>query len=126
MNEKLLPVMGTGNETRDYTYVEDIVDGLLRGGVFPKAVGEAINLGSGVETSVIELAKMINDITNNPKGVEYRSKRSWDASNRRVASIEKAKRILGYDPKIKIKDGLVKTYGWFKDKWDLIKKDAMF
>jgi UDP-glucose 4-epimerase len=126
MNEKPLPIMGTGNETRDFTYIEDIIDGLLRGGVFREAIGEAINLGSGVETSVIELANMITEITNNSKGIEYRLKRSWDASNRRVASIEKAKRILNYDPKIGIKSGLIKTYEWFKDNWDLIKKDAMF
>jgi len=69
---------------------------------------------------------MITEITKNPKGIEYRLKRSWDASNRRVASIEKAKRILSYDPKIGIKNGLIKTYEWFKDNWDLIKKDAMF
>ena len=51
--------MGTGQETRDFTYVGDIVDALLRSGLMKEAVGEAYNLASGVETKIIDLANMI-------------------------------------------------------------------
>ncbi len=51
-----LPITGTGEETRDFTFVEDIVEGVLRLGVIPEAVGEAVNLASGTETKIIDLA----------------------------------------------------------------------
>ena len=56
-----LPITGTGEETRDFTFVGDIVDGLLRAGYFESAIGQEFNLASGEETRIIELATMIND-----------------------------------------------------------------
>jgi len=126
LQKKPLPITGTGNETRDFTFVEDIVDGLLRGGVASKAIGEAINLGSGIETKIIDLANMINKITGNEAGVVFKSKRSWDKSTRRVASIEKAKRLLGYNPQVRLEDGLKRTLTWFIDNMEKIKEHAFF
>ena len=57
MKGKILPITGTGEETRDFTYVEDLVDGLLRAGHFESAIGQEFNLASGKETKIIELAK---------------------------------------------------------------------
>ena len=107
-----LPITGTGEETRDFTFVEDIVEGTLRMGAIPEAVGEAINLASGTETKIINLANMINEITGNKAGVVFKPKRDWDKSTRRRASIEKARKLLGYNPKTDIKTGLRKTYQW--------------
>ena len=123
---KPLPITGTGNETRDFTFVEDLVDGLLRGGAIPEAAGEAINLGSGIETKVIDLANMINKITGNKAGIVYKTKRSWDKGTRRVASIEKARKILGYDPKVKLEEGLKRTLAWFLENEERIKECAFF
>lgn len=126
LNRQKLPITGTGNETRDFTFVSDIVDGLLRAGVFPNIDGEAFNLASGKEVKIIDLANMINEITGNPSGVIFKKKRKWDRSVRRRASIEKAKKVLGYEPKIDIKEGLKYTVDWFKENWDVIKKIAKF
>jgi nucleoside-diphosphate-sugar epimerase len=126
MNGKPLPVMGTGKETRDFTFVEDIVEGNLRMGVTPGAAGEAINLASGVETRVIDLANQINELTGNKAGIEYKKKRDWDKSNRRRASIEKARRILGYDPSTKFSDGLSAVKRWFQHNWKDIESSASF
>lgn len=112
---KPLPVMGSGQETRDFTFIADIVDGLLRGGIATEAIGEAINLGSGTETTTIDLANMINKVTGNSAGIDSVDKRDWDKSTRRMASIEKAKKLLGYDPKTKMEDGLKKTKDWFQE-----------
>ena len=60
MHRQPLPVTGTGEETRDFTFVEDIVDGTLRMGVVKEAVGEAVNLASETETRVIDLAQWVN------------------------------------------------------------------
>ncbi len=62
------------------------------------AADEAMNLASGRETSVKELATYINEITGNPPETIFGPKRDWDKSNRRLASIEKAHKIIGYDP----------------------------
>lgn len=113
LHKRSLPVTGTGEETRDFTFVEDIVDGTLRAGVVPEAVGEAFNLASETETKVIDLANMINELAGNGNGVTFTERRTWDRITRRRASIQKAARILGYDPKTDIEVGLPRTLDWF-------------
>ncbi len=112
MHKEPLSITGTGEETRDFTFVEDIVDGTLRMGAVKDAVGEAINLASETETKVIDLAKWINDLNGNASEIVFRPRRDWDQVVRRKASIDKARKILGYEPKTKIKTGLEKTYEW--------------
>ncbi|RLF88376.1 nucleotide sugar epimerase [Thermococci archaeon] len=126
MHGQPLPITGTGEETRDFTFVEDIVEGTLRMGVIPEAVGEAINLASETETRIIDLANMINEITGNKAGVVFKPKRDWDRSTRRRASIEKARKILGYNPKTDIKTGLRKTYQWMLENKDRIERIVKF
>jgi len=121
-----LPVMGTGQESRDFTFIADIVDGLLRAGVVPEAVGDYMNIGSGRETHTIDLANMINQVTENQAGIKSVGKRDWDKSSRRVASIDKAKKILGYTPQISLEEGLKKTRDWFWENKDQIEESAMF
>ena len=126
INKQPLPITGTGEETRDFTFVEDVVDGTLRMGVVKEALGEAINLASETETRIIDLANMINEITGNKAGIIFKPRRDWDKVTRRRASIEKARKILGYNPKINIESGLKKTYQWFKENWENIKISAKF
>lgn len=109
---KPLPITGTGDETRDFTFVDDIVDGTLRLGVVPEAVGDAFNLASETETKVIDIANIVNELTGNHNGVEFVARRDWDQIVRRKASIEKARKVLGYEPKTKMKDGIKRTYDW--------------
>jgi UDP-glucose 4-epimerase len=126
MNGKPLPITGTGEETRDFTFVDDIVDGTLRLGIVPEAVGEAFNLASEKETKVIDLAKWVNETTINKAGILFRGKRDWDKSTRRRASISKAKRILGYSPTGNVRDSLSKVHRWFLDNWENIRASAKF
>jgi nucleoside-diphosphate-sugar epimerase len=114
MNHKPLPILGTGNETRDFTYVTDIAEGILLALITPEAKGEIFNLGNGQETSVIELANAINEITGNPAGVEFYERRNWDHVTRRLSSIDKARSILKYSPKVPFQTGLTNTYEWLK------------
>lgn len=123
---KTLPITGTGEETRDFTYVEDITDGLLRAGYYEKAIGQEMNLASGRETKIADLAKMINEITGNKAGISFSTRRKWDTKNRLLASIERAKELLGYEPKTTFRDGLEKTIQWFRDNWENIKASASF
>jgi len=121
-----LPITGTGEETRDFTYVGDLVDGLLRAGYSETAVAEEFNLASGKETRIIDLANMINEAIGNKAGVKFLSKRKWDTKNRLLASVDKAKRITGYEPKTPFKDGLMNTIVWFKENWENIEKSVSF
>ena len=126
MLKKPLPITGTGEETRDWTYVEDIVDGLLRAGVVPEAVGEAFNLAGGKETRVIDLATWINELTENNSGVRYIERRKWDTKSRSMASIDKARSILGFEPKTGFQEGLTATVRWFNDNWSNIEASSRF
>ncbi len=115
LHQQKLPITGTGEETRDFTFVEDIIDGTLRLGVIPEAVGDAFNFASETETKVIDIANMVNEITGNRNGVEFVARRDWDKIIRRRASIEKARRVLGYEPGTEMKEGIKRTYDWIME-----------
>lgn len=121
-----LPITGTGEETRDFTYVSDMVDGILLAGASPQAVGEVVNLGSGKETRIIDLAKEINSLLRKDSGVEFVGRRQWDTVSRRCASMEKAERMLGYRPRVGLSEGLRLTAAWFKQNWERIEASARF
>ena len=126
LHKKSLPITGSGEETRDFTFVKDIVDGTLRMGVVKEAVGEAVNLASETETRVIDLANWINELAGNEAGIIFNSRRDWDKVVKRRASIEKARKILGYEPKTEMKDGLKKTYEWILENNDKIETCVTF
>jgi len=126
MKGRPLPITGTGEETRDFTYVGDLVDGLLRAGYYDEAIGEDINLASGREVKIMDLANMVNRFVGNGSGTIFVKRRKWDTKDRLLASIDKAKRILGYEPKTSFEEGLKKTIQWFRDNWDNIETSARF
>ncbi len=126
MNGEALPITGDGTETRDWTYVDDIIDGLLAMGIKKEAIGKAINLGSGEEHRVIDLANMVKELTDNKAEIKYIESRNWDVKKRLLSSIDKAKRILGYEPQTKFEKGLKKVYKWFTENWENIEKTAEF
>jgi nucleoside-diphosphate-sugar epimerase len=121
-----LPITGTGNETRDFTYVGDIVDGLLRAGFYEQAVGKEMNLASGKEIKIINLAEMVNELTGNKAGIVYSKRRKWDTKSRLLASIKKARDLLGYKPQTSFEVGLRNTIKWFKENWTNIEQSASF
>ena len=126
LNKESLRITGTGEENRDFTFVDDIVDGTLRIGVVKEAVGEAVNLASETETRVIDLANWITELTGNEAGIVFRPRRDWDKVVKRKASIEKARKILGYEPSTNIKTGLKKTCEWILENKDKIEASASF
>jgi len=126
MKGQPLPITGEGKMTRDFTYVEDIVDALLRAGVREEAIGQEMNIASESETEIVEMAKKVNDLTGNKAGLLFTDRRKWDTKSRLLASIERAKNILGYNPKTTFEEGLDKTIHWFKVNWDNINRSAEF
>ena len=126
MNGLPLPITGDGTETRDWTYVDDIIRGLLAMGVLEEAIGEAFNLGSAKENRVIDMANMVNKLAGNEAGIVFAERRNWDVKCRLLSSVDKAKIVLGYMPQIKFDDGLRNVYQWFTGNWDSLQKTAEF
>jgi len=126
MNGLPLPITGSGDETRDFTYVGDIVDGLLSMTYYEEAIGEAFNVGAGREIKIRDLATWVNEITDNPAGKVIKERRVWDKKNRLLSSIAKAKQVLHYEPKVEFRQGLELTYRWFRENWKKICGSAEF
>jgi UDP-glucose 4-epimerase len=121
-----LPITGEGEETRDFTFVADTVDGLLRCGVLEAAIGKEFNLATHRETRIGDLARTINKLVGNEAGVLSASRRKWDTHSRRLASIDRAKELLGYNPQTPLEVGLRPTIAWFMENWDKIEAAASF
>jgi UDP-glucose 4-epimerase len=121
-----LPITGEGKMTRDFTYVGDLVSGLISGGYTEKAIGESFNLASGVEIEIIKLAEMINEATGNKAGMVFKQRRNWDTKSRLLASVDKASGLIGYKPQFSFEAGLANTVAWFRENWDKIQEAADF
>jgi len=108
-----LPLDNGGNASRDFIYVDDIVRGLVACAEQGEP-GEAYNLASGVETTILELAELINQITGNATPLDLKPARDWDRSGKRFGSVEKSKKMINFDAETSIKEGLISTVNWTK------------
>ena len=113
LKNKNIIITGTGNETRDFTFVDDVVSGIILAAKKPKARNEIFNLGTGKETKISTIAQLIKKNTNSKSKIILKPKRKFDHITRRKMDISKAKKLLGYSPKTDIKDGIFKTCEWF-------------
>jgi UDP-glucose 4-epimerase len=109
-----LPLTGNGRETRDFTFVGDTVSGTLLAGMKTEASGGIFNIGTGRETHIGDLAAHINELVENSAGCSYLPRRDWDRIDRRLACIDRARHVLGYDPSTSLLEGLDKTRAWFE------------
>lgn len=126
MLKKALPLTGTGDETRDFTYVLDLVQGLIKAGYYEDAVGKAFNLASGKETKIKDMISMVNNATGNTTPITQFPARKWDTKKRLLASIELANELIDYEPIISFSDGLESNFKWFENNWGKIQDLADF
>jgi UDP-glucose 4-epimerase len=126
MKGQPLPITGSGKMTRDFTYVSDIVDALLRAGFVEAAIGQEMNIAAGREIEIVEMAEMVNQIVGNTAGIVYTDRRKWDTKSRLLASVDRAREVLGYNPGTNFSDGLLATKRWFEANWDNILRDSEF
>lgn len=101
-----MQIHGDGQQTRDFTFIDDAVDATVLAGTHPRAEGEVFNIGTGVETSVIELARAIARALDVEAAVEHVDRRDIDNIRRRVLNIEKIRRMLRWSPQVALEDGL--------------------
>ncbi|HQZ39338.1 MAG TPA: SDR family oxidoreductase [Vicinamibacterales bacterium] len=106
-------IHGDGEQTRDFTYVANVVDGVLRACEVPAASGEAINVATGGRISLNELLRVLQGIVGTDLAAVYGPSRVGDVRDSQ-ASIEKAERLLGYAPTVAFEDGLRRTVEWFR------------
>jgi nucleoside-diphosphate-sugar epimerase len=121
-----LPITGSGKETRDFTYVGDIVDALIRAGYYEKAIGQEMNIASAKEIEILDLANRIDQLTGNKAPIKFTDRRKWDTKSRLLASIDRARELIGYEPKTTFDEGLRNTIQWFKKNWEKIEASAEF
>ena len=115
LNGQPLTIYGDGTQTRSFCYVDDLVEGIYR--LLLSDEHQPVNIGNPVETSILEFAKTINDLTGNKAGIIYKDDARGEGDpQRRQPDISRAKAILNWEPKISLEEGLMKTIPYFKEK----------
>ena len=115
MNDEEVIVHGDGSQTRSMGFVTDLVNGTMLAMESEKAIGEIINIGNDEELSVIDTAKMIHEIANTGKPLKINFVPMSEVFGkykdimRRIPDLSKAKRLLGYEPKVKLKASIIET-----------------
>jgi len=113
LENKPIPIYGTGEQIRDYVYVVDTARAYVLVLENKKTIGEVFLLPTGIGTSLNELARKITDLTNSKSKIQYLPTRKGDIQ-RFVGSYEKAKTMLGWVPKVTLDEGLKKEIEWCK------------
>jgi dTDP-glucose 4,6-dehydratase len=114
-----LTVYGDGMQTRSFCYVDDLIEGIYR--LLLSEEHDPVNLGNPRETTILEFANLINEITNNQTGVIYQpSQRGKGDPQRRQPDITRAKQILDWEPEVSLEQGLEWTIPYFKEKLGLM------
>ena len=107
--------MTPAEQTREFNYVDDIVEGFIQAALCPQADGEIINIGCGEEVQIRQFAELMMELFEGSLKVElgalpYRPGETWHF----YCSNEKAKRLLNYSPKVNLREGLIKTIEWYR------------
>jgi UDP-glucose 4-epimerase len=142
INDQPLIIFGNGNQVRDYTYIDDIVDGTLLALNKNESLGKTYNISSGKGITILTLAKKIAKLVNNvdikfaepgdykysdkytkiPIGLTKQTNNGWIDERNYIGKITKAEKELGYVPKIRIEDGIRMTANWLRSEIEYSKK----
>ncbi|MFX0072986.1 MAG: GDP-mannose 4,6-dehydratase [Candidatus Hermodarchaeota archaeon] len=114
LQDKKIIIYGNGEQLRDFTYISDIIDGLILAGENKQSNGEIFNLGCSNPISVNQLVGKMYSITSKTRKIEYINKQKGDVEIT-YSNTEKAKRILNFNPEIDIDEGLRRTFEWHKN-----------
>jgi nucleoside-diphosphate-sugar epimerase len=111
--------MTGGEQTRDFTYVEDVIEGYIRASLSEKAIGQIINLGTGEERPIKDVVLKVLELMGDPVkpllgALPYRPGEIW----RLYADSSKARELLGWQPQMSLEDGLKKAIAWYTEKFN--------
>ena len=119
LNDEEIPMFGDGTTSRDYTYIDDIVDGIIRACNYTlnnKQVYEIINVGNSSPISLKEMINTIGKVLNKTPKIKQLPVQPGDV-DRTYADITKAKKLLGYEPKTSFEEGIKKFVDWYKNNY---------
>jgi UDP-glucuronate decarboxylase len=114
INDEDITIFGDGSQTRSFIYVLDEIEGILKIVYKDEAIGEVFNLGSNREYTILELAKLIIELTQSNSKIAFKPL-PVDDPIRRCPDISKAKKVLDWEPTTQLEEGLRKTIAWFRD-----------
>jgi UDP-glucose 4-epimerase len=106
-------IVGDGEQTRDFTYIDNVVDGVLKAAAAPGATGRVINVATGRRISVNQLAQTIQRLLGSSVAPQYADARPGDVRDS-LADITLARQVLGYEPLVSFEDGLRHTIDWYR------------
>jgi dTDP-glucose 4,6-dehydratase len=106
-------VFGDGSQTRSFTYISDLVDGIIR--LMLSSENDPVNIGNPVEMTIKQIAETIIKMTGSSSKIVYRPLPTDDPKQRRP-DITRARTLLGWEPKVQLEEGLIKTIEYFKTK----------
>ncbi len=107
-----LPVMGDGEQSSDFIFIEDVVDACMKAPT-DAATGRIIEIGTGTGTSVLDVAKLIIELTGSTSKIEFKPLRTGEKKIHTKSDFTDAKKYLGWEPKTTLEEGLRKTIPWY-------------
>jgi UDP-glucose 4-epimerase len=117
-------VYGDGTQTRDFTYVDDTVSGLVAAGECDALVGDVVNLARGREASILRVAELLSGLTGREGCAPQREARRPGDVQRHCADVAKARRLFGFAPRVELEEGLARTLAWFRANGIAARADA--
>ncbi|MFB3918257.1 MAG: NAD-dependent epimerase/dehydratase family protein [Terriglobales bacterium] len=113
-----LPVMGDGEQSSDFVFVDDVVEACM---LAPRqeGVGKIFEIGTGINTSVKAVAETIIELTGSKSKIEFRPLRTGEVKIHTKSDWAEAKKCLGWEPKTKLREGLIKTIPWYAEQLGL-------
>jgi nucleoside-diphosphate-sugar epimerase len=116
INNENIEIWRDGNQTRSFCYITDQIESLFKLILTPNIDGEIVNIGSKEEISILNLAKLIVNLTNSKSKFEFTTGPEFmeDDPRRRCPDLTKAKTLIGFRPKISLEEGLKRTIQWFR------------
>ena len=120
LKDEPITVHGDGRQSRCFTYIDDTVEGTILAGEVKAGVGSVFNVGDDSETTIRELAVTIKRLTGSRSEIVFVPYREYygegfEDTRRRVPSIDRARQVLGFAPKVKLEDGLMRTIAWCRE-----------
>ncbi|MHB2015444.1 MAG: UDP-glucuronic acid decarboxylase family protein [Candidatus Xenobia bacterium] len=111
LHHKPLTVYGEGHQTRSFCYYRDLIDGILA--LLERGPVDPVNIGNPEEYTMLQLAEVIKELTDSTSSIEHRPLPA-DDPKRRCPDISRARELLGWQPKVPLREGLLDTIAWFR------------
>jgi UDP-glucose 4-epimerase len=114
LTDSPVTIFGDGRQTRDFTYVDNVVDANLLGALDDarRVSGHVVNIGTGTRISLLDLVALAEDITGKRIRVQHVAERAGDVRDSQ-AGLDRARAVLGYQPKVAVRDGLARLWEWY-------------